>query len=90
MSPPLRRRYGHMAPAVLRKNGYVFRFVSADGSEPPHVHVEYGGGEAKFWLDPVHKAWARRMKKHDERRAERYVRSHAAELLEGWHEHFGT
>ena len=26
---------------------------SADGNEPPHVHVEHDEKIAKFWLDPV-------------------------------------
>jgi hypothetical protein len=35
-------------PTVLRWNGYRFFFYSADGDEPPHVHVVRG--EAKIWL----------------------------------------
>jgi hypothetical protein len=28
-------------------------FFSADGGEPPHVHVEREASTAKFWLKPV-------------------------------------
>ena len=37
-------------PTLLRKAGYAFRFRANDRGEPPHVHVEGGGGWAKFWL----------------------------------------
>jgi hypothetical protein len=37
-------------PTVLRWNGYRFFFYSADGDEPPHVHVVRGEHEAKVWL----------------------------------------
>jgi dolichol-phosphate mannosyltransferase len=40
-------------PTVLRSGPYRFFFYSADGDEPPHVHVEREESEAKFWLDPV-------------------------------------
>ena len=40
-------------PTVLRIKGYRFGFFSADGDEPPHVHVSKDGNNAKFWLDPV-------------------------------------
>ena len=40
-------------PTVLRKNGYRFFFFSNEGNEPPHIHVEFGSGYAKFWLNPL-------------------------------------
>ena len=41
-------------PVVLRIRGYRFFFYSNEGSprEPPHIHVETGDREAKFWLRP--------------------------------------
>lgn len=39
-------------PTVLRIKGYRFHFYSDEGSEPPHIHIEYGNGECKFWLSP--------------------------------------
>ena len=32
--------------------GFRFFFYSEEGSEPIHVHVDYGGGRAKFWMKP--------------------------------------
>ena len=40
-------------PTVLRVGPFRFFFYSGDGGEPPHVHVEGGRREAKFWLEPV-------------------------------------
>jgi Domain of unknown function (DUF4160) len=40
-------------PTVLRWHGYRFFFYSADGREPPHVHVTNDGKEAKIWLSDL-------------------------------------
>jgi hypothetical protein len=40
-------------PTVLQIQGYRIGFFSADGDEPPHVHVSKAGKVAKFWLNPV-------------------------------------
>lgn len=40
-------------PTVLRIGPYRFHFYSREGNEPPHIHVECGDVEAKFWLRPV-------------------------------------
>ncbi len=37
---------------MLRKDGFRFHFYSHEPNEPPHVHVEKAGKEAKFWLRP--------------------------------------
>jgi hypothetical protein len=44
--------HDHIMPTIFRKNGYRFFFYSND-HEPIHVHVEMGGGEAKFHVTPV-------------------------------------
>ena len=40
-------------PTLLRWKGYRFFFYSADGWEPPHVHVAKDGKEAKVWLNDL-------------------------------------
>lgn len=37
-------------PTLLRWKGYRFFFYSADGWEPPHIHVVKDHREAKIWL----------------------------------------
>ena len=40
-------------PTILTVGPYRFFFYSADGGEPPHVHVERERSSAKFWIHPV-------------------------------------
>ena len=40
-------------PTLLRWKGYRFFVYSADGWEPPHVHVAKDGKEAKVWLNDL-------------------------------------
>lgn len=40
-------------PTVLRIGRFRFFFYSNEGQEPPHIHVQAGSDEAKFWLDPI-------------------------------------
>jgi hypothetical protein len=40
-------------PTLLRWKGYRFFFYSADGWEPPHVHVAKDSKEAKVWLNDL-------------------------------------
>lgn len=41
-------------PTVFRSRRFRLFFYSNEGSpqEPPHIHVERAGAEAKFWLRP--------------------------------------
>ena len=76
-------------PTVLRIKGYRFGFFSADGDEPPHVHVSKDGNQAKFWLDPVHLAKDAGFARHELAEIFDLVREHQQQLLKGWHEYFG-
>jgi hypothetical protein len=40
-------------PTVLRLKGYRIGFFSADGDEPPPVHIVRQDCQAKFWIAPV-------------------------------------
>lgn len=40
-------------PTILRIGSYRFHFYSDEGKEPPHIHIEYGASECKFWLSPI-------------------------------------
>ena len=41
-----------MSPTILRLGPYRFYFNSREETRM-HVHVEAGGGMAKFWLEPI-------------------------------------
>lgn len=76
-------------PTVLRLLGRRFHFYSDEGSEPPHIHVDTGDGECKFWLTPVRLARTERIKPTDLRKLEFVVAEHEQFFLEKWHEYFG-
>lgn len=76
-------------PTVLRIEGFRFFFYSREGTEPPHVHVEKGDGEAKFWLRPVSLDWSSGLKVQELSRAETIVVENRDRLEAKWREHFG-
>lgn len=77
-------------PTVATIGPYRFFFSSSDGSEPPHVHVEFEGRVAKFWLDPVELVKSGRVPEHELRRIEKQVIEHRTEFIEAWNDFFGS
>jgi hypothetical protein len=75
-------------PTVLRLFGWRFHFYSDEGSEPPHIHVNTGDGECKFWLAPVRLARSENVKPVVMRRIEGVVVEQETFFLEKWHEYF--
>jgi len=75
-------------PTVLRLGPYRFFFYSADGDEPPHVHVERDESVAKFWIDPVRLDSSGGFRRAELRDIERLVSGNEAVLLEAWHGFF--
>lgn len=75
-------------PTVLRHLGWRFHFYSDEGSEPPHIHVDTGDGECKFWLTPVRLARSEGVKPVEVRRIEAVVIDREIFFLEKWHEYF--
>jgi hypothetical protein len=73
----------------LRSGPYRLFFYSADGNEPPHVHVEREQSEAKFWLDPVRLEISKGFGASELRQIERLVREEKEFLLKVWYEYFG-
>ena len=77
-------------PTVLRVGPYRIFFYSADGIEPPHVHIERDTRIANFWLDPVRLATSGGFGSRDLRDIERIVRENEMVLQDAWHDYFGT
>lgn len=76
-------------PTIMRRGGARYFFYSNEGDEPPHVHVEYQGQTAKFWLAPVNLARTSSMRLGDLRSVARIVEANAGYFQEVWHEYFG-
>jgi hypothetical protein len=77
-------------PTVLRSGPYRFYFYSHEPDEPPHVHVDRARHSAEYWLRPVKLAYEHGFAPFELNRIENLVRKHRLELLEAWHEFFGT
>jgi hypothetical protein len=76
-------------PTVLRIKGYRIGFFSADGDEPPHVHVDKEDNQAKFWLEPVLLAKNIGFAQHELNEINDILSEHQQELLRAWHDYFG-
>lgn len=74
----------------MRIGPYRLFFYSADGNEPPHIHIAREGRVAKFWLDPVRLAGSGGYTRRDLRELDRLVRDNRTALLDAWHDYFGT
>lgn len=77
-----------MSPTVLRAGGLRFYFFSRE--EPRlHVHVQGGGGEAKFWLEPkLELAQNFGLNRRTLATALRLIREHEDEIRAAWKTHF--
>lgn len=75
-------------PSLITEDGFRFFFYSADYKEPMHVHVEYGDGEAKFWLKPIQLASSYKFRSQELRKARLLVEKHQKMFEEKWNEYF--
>jgi len=75
-------------PKVDDIGPYTLFFYSAEGNEPPHVHIRRDAATAKFWVNPVRIARSRRFSDHELRRLQKIVEDNRERILEAWNEHF--
>jgi uncharacterized protein DUF4160 len=75
-------------PTVLRIDGYRFFFWSNESNEPPHIHVEKGGGVAKWWLTPLREDSSSKFSPAQKRRIRAILMSNLGPILVRWNEHF--
>ncbi len=76
-------------PTILRIGRYRFFFYSNEGEEPPHIHVQAGSDEAKFWLQPVSLAASHGFSARELNQIEQLVQEHQQEFVEAWDDYFG-
>lgn len=77
-------------PTLLRWRGHRFFFYSADGWEPPHVHIFKDGKEAKLWLRDVGVAVNLGFSARELNEIIRKTREEREAFLEVWNDHFGA
>ena len=77
-------------PTLLRWKGYRFFFYSADGWEPPHVHVVKDGREAKIWLRDLNVAINLGFSARDLNEIIGATRENRDHFLEAWNDYFGA
>lgn len=77
-------------PTLLRWNGHRFFFYSADGGEPPHVHVVKDGREAKIWLNDLAVAANFGYSTRELGEIVRKAREERAVFIEAWNDHFAN
>jgi hypothetical protein len=77
-------------PTLLRWNGYRFFFYSADGGEPPHVHVCRAEQEAKIWLSDLTVAVNFGYSAQELGEIVRKAREQREAFLEAWNDHFAN
>ena len=75
-------------PTVLRSGPYRVFFYSADGGEPPHVHVQRDNDIAKFWLRPVRLEDSGGFSRVEIHRIQAMVEASVTSLLGSWDEFF--
>ena len=75
-------------PTVLRSGPYRLFFYSADGADPPHVHVERDDRTAKFWLRPVRLQSSGGFSRVEIARVTSIVVENLEVLLRSWDEFF--
>ena len=76
-------------PTVLTKDGFRIFFYSADGNEPVHVHIEYGDGLAKFWMNPIALDSSYKMKAKDLKKARTILEVNSDQIRKEWYDYFG-
>jgi hypothetical protein len=77
-------------PSLLRWRGYRFFFYSADGWEPPHIHVVKDGKEAKIWLNDLNLAINLGYSAKEPNEIIRRTREERDIFLEAWHDHLAN
>lgn len=75
-------------PTILREGPYRFYFRSADGVEPPHIHVRRDNRFAKFWLIPVRLQDGGRFPERELRDIRRIIERRQDTFMEDWYGYF--
>ena len=79
----------HVSPTVFRVGPFRFFFFSRE--EPRiHIHVVSADGEAKFWIEPVRLQRSGGFRRPEIIRIAKIIEENRTEIVEAWHEYFGS
>ena len=73
---------------TFRIRGYIFRFYSREGTEPPHIHILRDNNQAKIWLRTLEVEYNRGFNQKNLTQIIAITRDNQAKFLEAWHAHF--
>ena len=77
-------------PTILRVGPYRFFFYAGDRDEPIHVHVEREDNIAKFWIELVRLQRSGGFRRLEIIRIAKIIEENRTEIVEAWHEYFGS
>jgi len=77
-------------PTILRVGPYRIFFYAGDRDEPIHVHVEREDNIAKFWIEPVRLQRIGGFRRPEIIRIAKIIEENRTEIVEAWHEYFGS
>lgn len=77
-------------PTLLILHGHKYRFYSADGGEPPHIHIVKAAKHAKIWLSPVVIARNNGYSEIELNRILKVVKEHQKDWTEAFNGYFGV
>lgn len=75
-------------PTILLLLGFRFFFYSNESNEPPHVHLEKGDADGKYWLDPLEKEYMQGFTKPEEKQARKIIEDHQEKFKNDWDDYF--
>ncbi|MHB8511316.1 MAG: DUF4160 domain-containing protein [Actinomycetota bacterium] len=79
-----------MSPTVFRDGPFRFFFFSKEETRM-HVHVSGPDGEVKFWLKPtIELVRSVGLSDQDVSRIRRVLDERRGEIIDAWHQHFGS
>lgn len=75
-------------PTIFRLLGFRFFFYSNESNEPPHVHLEKGDAEGKYWIDPLEKEYMHGFTRSEEKQARKIIEEQQENFKNDWDDYF--
>lgn len=83
----MHKQYNIVMPTIFEIFGLRFFFYS-DEHLPIHVHVEYGGNDAKIEIATRTVVKNRGLKPRELKQATQLIEMYESEIIKAWHDYF--